>query len=620
MGSDGRTSEWNYSELWNAVQVTGQKLNPHINTGDRILVSYGDVFYFAAAFLGALLVGAIPVPCPPLRFQAAKRRAESIIQSCAPVANLGEAAQAKSAACILGSMLNFDLSEALQNDGLAQPIELPNFKPETVAFLQYTSGSTSEPRGVMVTHGNLAAMSEALYEFGGQRRACNYFGSLPMSHDMGIIGLLLQPLWMGGSTTIMRPESFLKHPELALQSMGKYKIDFAGGPPFFFEAMLEVPSEQLTGLDLSAWKVAFVGAEMIPARLLRKFSRRFAQYGFSSLTFAPCYGLAECTLLVTGVKPDTRFSSQRLPDGTERCLCGGRLNSGQICIVEPDSLKPKTPGQTGEILIQGPEVGAGYWNAPEATQLSFKAQVEGHEGDWLRTGDLGRMDGKNLIIEGRKKEILIFDGFNQHPQDIEAVITSYLGQPNRVAAIQPHSGIHAHKLVLLIEPLSTKAQPIDLKTLSELARATQSELGVLPQYIGILHRSKLATTTSGKLQRIQIAESFAKAELDIAVDWSVQAGDPIHTATQIELKTEAEIRDYIIDRIAHYLRVHSDQIRPEMSLLDTGLDSSLSMQLILDLEKVLGVRLPDSILINNPTIVTAAKLVYAEVEGPAKIK
>ncbi|MGJ8639013.1 MAG: AMP-binding protein [Opitutaceae bacterium] len=614
VASDQSASEWTYGALWETILSVGTCLSSRVQAGERVLLSYASPFQFASTFLGCLLVGAIPVPCPPLRFKAAKRRAESIISSCTPVLVVGETRFLDGAACSLNGLECLDLFE---EDVLAtgQDLEPTAVDPNAIAFLQYTSGSTSEPRGVMVTHGNLQAMSEALNTFGGDQIGCNYFGALPLSHDMGIIGLLLQPLWLGGSSTIMQPEAFLKRPETALDCISRYHIDFAGGPPFFYKSMLDLPEERIVSIDLSSWKVAFVGAEPIPAKMLRQFSRRFAAFGFSSLVFAPCYGLAEATLLVTGVRPDVRFASIRLPNNQERCHCGARLAEGRILIVNRETGAPCLPNQTGEIWVQGPEVARGYWGQDDASTETFSATIDGFDGEWLRTGDLGRLDGETLIPEGRTKEIMIFDGLNFYPQDLESVVAQ--SHPEvRAVAIQPTAGKFSNQLVILIEVKRAEQSTLEMNDLGDLARSIDSATGLLPSFVGVVSQGKLPTTTSGKLQRVEACEQFTQEDYSFSAQWALRREDlEAQYVSDVSVETEAQILTLMQERVAHYLKQAVEAIDINSSLLDLGLDSSLSMQLIVDLEKVLKVRLPDAILVQNPSLKDAAKAVFKAVKN-----
>lgn len=603
--STGDADELSYGALRRAVLRKALAVRSAVPVGERVLISVSSPLEFITAFLGVMLVGGIPVPCPPPRFNSGKRRMSRVIASCAPVAYFDDGNQAATDFAELtpirlhaggpGEVLDLSLECTVQADQLA--------------FLQYTSGSTEDPRGVMISHGNLYAMSAVLSRFGEDCIEPGYLCCLPLFHDMGIIGVALQALWLKGSATILRPETFLKRPELALQCIDKYSIDFGGGPPFFFELLAGLPQEVLNSVDLSSWKVAFVGAEMISAKLLRQFSKRFKQTGMSPTAISPGYGLAEATLLVTGIMANERFSSLRIEDGRERVICGQPLLGGRVCVVEPDSKELAVDGAVGEIYVQGDFVALGYWGNEAATEETFRATINGMRGDWLRTGDLGLMTDVGLAPVGRKKELLIVRGVNYYPQDVESVALALLPSGARVASVQYESPVGEGVFAVVVELPRGAQAGFDVKSLAEIAIAIETELGCLPKQVVVVDNHKLPTTTSGKLQRRLLADHLGAGALSVLHQWELCESRGAVAAKDRRLETEAELKAYVLEWIAHHLQTDLGEISDDATLIDLGLDSSLMLTLMLDLEKRLGVRLSDTLMIQNPNITVFSRLV-----------
>ena len=317
----------------------------------------------------------------------------------------------------------------------------PQVTPESLAFLQYTSGSTSSPKGVMVSHGNILHNEGLIQRAFRQTARSTIVGWLPVYHDMGLIGNVIQPLYVGAACVLMSPVAFLQSPLRWLQAITRYRATTSGGPNFAFDLCArKVRQAQRDTLDLSSWQVAYNGAEPIRLETLERFSAAFEPCGFRREAFLPCYGLAEATLLVSG---SLRTASPRVEhvqavgleshrvveaaagDGKAVPLVGcGEVTDGQeLVIVHPDSSRRCAPDQVGEIWVAGPSIARGYWNRPEETERNFHARLaETGGGTFLRTGDLGFLKDGELFITGRLKDLVIIRGLNHYPQDIEQTV------------------------------------------------------------------------------------------------------------------------------------------------------------------------------------------------------
>jgi acyl-CoA synthetase (AMP-forming)/AMP-acid ligase II len=328
-----------------------------------------------------------------------------------------------------------DLEENLRDEW-----QRPVLTGDTPAFLQYTSGSTSQPKGVIVSHANLLHNEELIQQAFSQTESSVIVGWLPLYHDMGLIGNVLQTLYVGAQCVLMSPAAFLQSPFRWLQAISYAKATTSGGPNFAYDLCVrKISEEQRAQLDLSSWKVAFNGAEPIRPATLERFTEAFAPCGFNAEAFHPCYGLAEATLFVTGKAAGSpRAQSFNVAElvknrvvssggnGTENkrlVSCGVSFGEQTVVVVNPETRIEADTDEVGEIWVAGPSIAGGYWNQPEATRQTFHAQLAGDtQKKFLRTGDLGFVFDGELYVTGRLKDLIIIRGLNHYPQDIEQTV------------------------------------------------------------------------------------------------------------------------------------------------------------------------------------------------------
>jgi acyl-CoA synthetase (AMP-forming)/AMP-acid ligase II len=410
--------------------------------GERALLLYPAGLDFIAGFLGCLYAGVVAVPVYPPR----RNRSMTRIQA---IADDAEAKVALTTDIVLSRVEDLiDDSPHLRQltwldtrhvpAGMERRWVLPDIHGETLAFLQYTSGSTGTPKGVVLNHANLVHNSALIaHAFEHTRTSLGVFW-LPSYHDMGLIGGILQPIYVGRPNVLMSPMTFLQKPFRWLSAIARFHATSAGGPNFAYEHCIQkVTPEQRKQLDLSSWKLAFNGAEPVRAETLRRFAETFAPCGFRAEAFYPCFGLAEATLIVSGgyvAKPPIirSFDSAALTQGkvqevaggspTARDLvgCGQTLPDQKIVIAHPEKKTTCPPNAIGEIWVSGPSMAQGYWNQPDVTETTFHAHLQDTgDGPFLRTGDLGFMLDGELFVTGRLKDLIILRGVNYYPQDIE---------------------------------------------------------------------------------------------------------------------------------------------------------------------------------------------------------
>ncbi len=391
-----------------------------------------------------------------------------------------------------------------------------------LAFLQYTSGSTSAPKGVMVSHANLVANLGMIRRAFGNAERSTYVSWVPLHHDMGLILNALAAIDVGATCILMSPMSFLQRPLTWLRAVSDFKAEVAGGPNFAFDLCVSrFRPAQMEGVDLSGWRVAFNGAEPVRAETLTQFASTFAPYGFDACAFFPCYGMAEATVLISGGSrgggPITRdvsakaMQSLRVASPMDKtdvlCVvgCGRALGDEAIAIVDPDNRQRLGHDEVGEIWVRGPNVGRGYWQSRDAS-AAFAAEIAGEPiGPWLRTGDLGFLSGGNeLFVTGRIKDVIIVRGLNHYPQDIERTVQS-ASAALRVGygaafSIPDRNGYD--RIVVVQEVERSQRARIDVNDLIGSIREAVAEQHELAIYEVVLVRpGTLPKTTSGKIQR-----------------------------------------------------------------------------------------------------------------------
>ncbi len=446
-GEHGSVPNLSYRELDHRARVIATRLRRIAGHGDRVILLYPPGLDFIEGFFGCLYAGMIAVPalCPsPRRLERSFARLRTIISDCDAAVALTTKSLSSLAEGALEQCPAFkDVRWLMTDDSEPEP-ENENWYPppldgDSIALLQYTSGSTGIAKGVTVSHGNLLANHAQIREAFGAGPDCVVGGWLPLYHDMGLIGQMLHPLYLGSTTVLMSPVHFVRDPMSWLELIHKYRIRVSGGPNFAYElCVTRYQPERAAQLDLSQWEVAFCGSEPIDPLTLDKFARCFSDTGFNAKAFLPCYGMAEATLFVTSPGRNKSFEVMRLSraalkehrveasdaeDSVALVGCGFSRLGTEVRIVDPETLLECESDQIGEIWISGPNVAQGYWNKSEETEATFRAKIANSSGGpFLRTGDLGFVCAGEVFITGRIKDLLIVRGANHYPEDIERTV------------------------------------------------------------------------------------------------------------------------------------------------------------------------------------------------------
>lgn len=529
-------SKLSFSELDRRSRRLATTLVRLVPKGGRVLLIYPPGLEFIVAFYACLQASVVAVPVyPPTRsrFAAKIRRLARIADDCkaslalTTSAYLGELGSLEAVAPEL-AVLPFMASDAANLEETAELEDAP--EPSAVAFLQYTSGSTSDPKGVTVLHCNLVANARIICAQLQLNRDSRVFSWLPFYHDMGLIGKLVTPLSTGASTVLMSPAHFVAKPVRWLRGMTRHRSQVCAAPNSAYELCCKAIDDiELEGLDLDAWRVALNGSEPVREETMRAFGQRFAQVGFRTQTFRPAYGLAESTLLISSKHVEAqplRFGRDALLDGkatpsqladAQAVVCCGPIDeaSGTLEIARVDGTEVLEDGQVGEICVQGPSVAAGYWGNAEATKTTFEAELRGRSGHYLRTGDLGFKLAGGLYVTGRAKDLIILRGRNHYPQDLEATVGgSHPGfSPAGGIAFSIERDGSERLVVVYSIDRRRRDEPVALIAAAREALVTSHE--VAAHDILLVDPSQIPKTSSGKVRRSTCKQAYLDGQLKV---------------------------------------------------------------------------------------------------------
>lgn len=615
-----------YQQLEQKTIKIASFLKPKLSSGSRVLLIYPQSLDFISAFLGCLYAGVIAIPTPAPEASRLKRilpRIQSIAIDARATLIL-TTSQLASEFQKSGSLEEFNL-DLLATDTINEEGRIetnPTFSPEEIAYLQYTSGSTSLPKGVIITHQNL--FHNLNYISQAHQSNCHSVSAtwMPFFHDYGLVYGILQPLYAGIPCYVMSPFSFLRRPFRWLEVISRYQVTHSGAPNFAYDYCLrKIDPDQLTEIDLTSWRAAHTGAEPIRPDTLKQFSKIFQPHGFDSNVFYPSYGLAEATLMVTTKRPNDRpvFLDVSVPDlklgkivelsvelSDENIKlpcqtltsCGIPAGDTHIEIVNPETLTPCLSDEVGEIWVSNLSVARGYWNRPEETQTVFQARLP-HTGErlFLRTGDLGFIKDGQLFVTGRLKDLIILRGQNYYPQDIELTIENShpLLRANCSAAFSVEiEGMEQLVVAAEIEGLSDKTLNLD-DVFAAIREAVVQQYEFSLHTIALLKRGSIPKTSSGKIQRHACHEGFLDGSLETIAHWSLESWD---TRSVVTPRNEIEFR-----LVQIWKRVLG---RQSLSIYDNffelGGNSLLAASVLADVESKFGQKLPLSALLEAPTV------------------
>jgi acyl-CoA synthetase (AMP-forming)/AMP-acid ligase II len=525
---ESETESLTFADLHGAALGVAAELSALAVDGRAVLVLPRSGIKFAVALFGCLYAGAIAVPCSSGPRNRGRERIEAIIADCQPAAALGTTEIDD----LLGALEEFSIPPVRLNDVYPKAKQIAfRRSPQAAALLQYTSGSTGSPKGVIITEQNLAANLEMLTGAFGVHDESVFLTWLPLFHDMGLIANLLIAIYSGVPCVLMQPLSFYQRPDRWLRAISRFGATISGGPNFAFELLLRRHGRlKLTGVDLSRWNVAFCGAEVVRSSTMRRFAEQFRNLGFRAGALYPCYGLAEATVFVSGSVLN-RGVRTILRDDREVVSCGRPAEGTLVTIVNPNDITPLAEGEIGEIWVAGEHISPGYWKKP-IRELSFRARLKSTPDiAFLRTGDLGWMNDGELFLAGRLKDLIIWRGSNVYPEDIEATAASCnlaFAATNSAFAID----VGNEEAVVLIQEITSPSSQL-FEPASALAHlmAVVVETHGFPLYdVALVRQGTLPRTTSGKVQRKRCRELYRSglpAEIVIATLRTIRRPQPL---------------------------------------------------------------------------------------------
>jgi len=603
----GDRLELTYRELDLRARAVAASLCADGLTDRRVVLWYPSGLDYLAAFFGCLYARVVPVPAYPPTPRRLDRVA-AILRDCRPDAVLTTSAVGERLA--LGAGTVDGLAEYLPRLVATDRIPLqaagdwrrPAVAADGLAFLQYTSGSTSAPRGVLLTHGNLLANSVLTRRMFGTSADTRAVSWLPMYHDMGLIGAILQTVYCASSCVLMSPAAFAKQPLRWLRAISDSRADASGAPNFAYDLCVDrITPRERAGLDLSGWRLAFNGAEPIRPATLYRFAAAFAESGFRPEAFTPCYGLAEATLMVTCKPLGQPFAIEAAAAAQPLVGAGSVPDGVRVEIVDPGSGVPCPAGSEGEIWVSGPSVGQGYWEQPAATERTFHARLPGTDGPtFLRTGDLGYLRDGQLFVTGRHKDLIIVRGRNHYPQDIEQTVERCDPVLRRNGGAAIAVSVDGVEQLVVVHEIARDHDGTDLVALAtEVTAAVAKAHDVRPRAVVFIRAGSLPRTSSGKVQRHRCRDRYLAATLDVVA--GADAGTPAVGGSipgTVVVSPDGTDRTRL-DRVVALLRreigalvgIPATDVRDDQPLVMIGLDSIAAAALEHRVEAALGASL-----------------------------
>lgn len=681
--ADGESeeSQLTYGDLYARACAIATRLQDSEAEGQRALLLYPAGLDYITAFFGCLLAGVIAVPAFPPRVKRNAARLRAMASDAGATIALTTSAQLSRLESFIATTPDFKqlrwlATDEIEVNGGATAWRAPALDSNAPAYLQYTSGSTGQPKGVVVTHANVLHNSAYIHLGFAHTPDSVSLCWLPHFHDMGLLDGIIQPLYGGFPCILMSPTAFLQRPARWLEAISRHRVTHTGGPNFAYDLCVQkVNAETRATLDLSAWDVAYNGAEPVRAETLRRFAEMFAPCGFKSTAFYPAYGLAESTLKVSGgsrgdgaqtltVRADA-LEQHRVVlttpqiDGALTLVGSGQGTfETEAVIVNPETRTRCAPDEVGEIWVKGTGVAAGYWNRFEETAETFQATLADGSGPYLRTGDLGfvhhiehrehlvhgehaahpahteravcvthseRAGHDELFVTGRLKDLIIIRGRNLYPQDIEASVARC--HP----ALRPMSGaafaveVDGVERLVLVQEAEHRGQPDHARLMDAMRESLAEEFEVQPFAILLVKAGSLPKTSSGKMQRNLCREKFLRREFAAVAEWHAASADSAEVETLFTLSPNdahnfadaAAVESWLRVQLAAMLRTDAVDLETERPLTHYGVDSLMAIELMHNLETRLGVRLSMSDFLSSPSLAELASRAFDELQANA---
>ncbi len=538
LDGQGNARKLSYSRLLQRAEAIAAQLQQDHAEGERILLMYQSGLDFIEAIVGCFAAGMVAVPVQPLQTRRVLSRLTGIMANAGSQTLLTNTATRQTLIRICRDLttalpdMDWQCTDTI-SDNAQRAFHKPELTSTSLALLQYTSGSTGTPKGVMISHANLLNNESQIQTAFGHDGNTVFVGWLPLYHDMGLIGNVFQPLYLGIPSILFPPMTFLTSPKVWLQAISEWRATTSGAPNFAYELCVDrVTDEDMAGLDLSSWRVAYNGAEPVKAKVIDAFSRKFERCGFRRDAFYPCYGMAEATLFVSGGSPDVmtkvlavdsaqlaRNIVREHPCGVQLVGCGRPYGDHLIEIVDPESKRVLADDRIGEIWVAGSSVASGYWGNLALSTATFQAYTADGRGPFLRTGDLGFRHECELFISGRLKDLIIVRGQNHYPGDIESTIyeSHDAFKPNGAAAFVVDDESDS-KLIVVAEVQRHALAQLNASTFQEILARSRKDIsdkhGLRIAELTLIKPSTLPKTSSGKVRRSYCRELYCLNKLE----------------------------------------------------------------------------------------------------------
>ena len=625
-----------FSQLAHRARQLAGEIQTTCRVGDRVALVYPSGLDFVVAYFACIYAGVIAVPAYPPRPNQGLARLDSLVSDCDPALLLTNQQAWRHVKKQLSTGTPLAKRNWLDTDTLSGTdvgLRKADVKPTDLAFLQYTSGSTGHPKGVMVSHFNLLENSRLLYKAMANHPDSSIVSWLPLYHDMGLIVGVLQAVYGGFCSTLMAPTAFVQKPIRWLNAISTYQARVSGAPNFAYDLCREsITGEQIAQLNLRQWEIAFCGAEPIRVETIKGFEKKFAAAGFSKTAFHAAYGTAETTLIISsdpqhrGLQWDefTLTDNKTLAGQSRQAVprklvyCGKPWDGYDIQIVDPDSRRRCPPGTPGEIWINGPCVSQGYWGKPEVNQQAFAAtllkQDKQNTSPYFRTGDLGFFHRDHLIVCGRLKELIVCRGQNIHPYDLERTVSNcHPGlATNGTAAVCIDSG-KQEKVVVFQEIKRSAYKRFEIAPLfAAIVTAVKNEFGMVPDDIVLLKPARLRRTTSCKIQRVICRDDYMSDEVSGEITrytrWQKQSSDnqDVKRDTVMAVPDAQEIKAFLRRSLGEKLGLDGSDIAETQPLADLGLDSVAAVRISGELSDWLGRPVDATVAYDFPTLASLA--------------
>lgn len=644
-----------YRELDARASVIANELVAKGLRGERALLLFPPGLEFVEALFGCFYAGVTAVPGYPPRRNRNMNRIESIARDADATAALSVAYVVDRTVASLESESKLSRLNWIAVDDVTSSegtrCETPQV--EDLAVLQYTSGSTGTPKGVMLTHQNIMHNCKLITTAFQASRDVTGTSWLPTYHDMGLIGGVLNPMFIGRTSYLMSPMMFLQRPLRWLRAVSNYRVAISGAPNFAYDLCVrKVDERDMAELDLSSWRVAFNGAEPVRKETLDRFADKFAGCGFRAEAFYPCYGMAETTLLVTGGDPqslpttrcfdgsslDEKRVSLAAPDGDRGrhvVGCGQILPEEQVIIVDPDTRTQLPSNRVGEVWISSPSVATGYWNKAELSEETFRATLAGEEpsGTYLRSGDLGFFYDNELFITGRLKDLIIVRGVNRYPQDIEMTVERVDKRLRNGAAAAFAVDIEGRERLIIVSEVERGTDDNWREVIDKIRRDVTTEHELPPDGVILVRSGSIPKTSSGKIQRHACREEFLERTLKTVHEWRLweatttaaangngngklisQSDSSVGAASPSDLPAVIEVVKRHVQQIA---KERARSLDENTNIVELGLDSLERLEIISALEAEFGGQFPEEILPEIETIRQVSEAVIAHLQNAA---